>query len=128
MVYSLFVIETAQVVMNISDVFDLFAVGYGDLDTLDKIHLSWLAVPILTGLGASQSLSRIWLTRRKPVSFIVQCFYGYRIYLLTERSCIPSAIALVCRPYIYSLGCSLKETSFPSLNLLLRSSAASRYT
>ncbi|KAF8909916.1 hypothetical protein CPB85DRAFT_1414242 [Mucidula mucida] len=78
-VYSLFVIETAQVVMNISDVFDLFAVGYGDLDTLDKIHLSWLAVPILTGLGA----------------FIVQCFYGYRIYLLTERSWIPSVIALL---------------------------------
>ncbi|KAF9039538.1 hypothetical protein BDZ89DRAFT_945376, partial [Hymenopellis radicata] len=78
-VYSLFVIETAQVIMNISDVFDLFAVGYGDLDTLDQIHLSWLAVPVLTGL----------------VSFIVQCFYGHRIYLLTERCWIPSAIALL---------------------------------
>lgn len=53
-VYSLLVIETVQVVLNTWDVFDIFAAGFGDFDNLDHIHMSWFAVPIMTGLGASK--------------------------------------------------------------------------
>lgn len=31
--------------------FQVFATGYGNLETLSNVHLAWLSIPIMTGIG-----------------------------------------------------------------------------
>lgn len=51
LVYSSLLLEIAQTLMVTHDTFRIFATGYGDFSGLDDIHLLWLTLPILGGVG-----------------------------------------------------------------------------
>ena len=51
-VYLLWLIETAQTVTNIYYTFHTFCYNFGNLAGLDDVHITWFAIPILSGLGA----------------------------------------------------------------------------
>ena len=51
LVYSSLTLEIAQTIMVTHDAFNIFAIGFGDFTGLDEIHLLWLTLPILGGVG-----------------------------------------------------------------------------
>ncbi|KAF9484538.1 hypothetical protein BDN70DRAFT_890831 [Pholiota conissans] len=79
LVYGLFLIDTVQSILLLRDGFVTFGSGFGDIDGLDQAHLEWFSVPYTTAV----------------VSCIVQCFFAYRIYVLSGKSLwVPGAIVL----------------------------------
>lgn len=51
LVYSSLTLEMAQTFMVTHDSFKIFATGFGDFSGLDNLHLLWLTLPILGGVG-----------------------------------------------------------------------------
>ncbi|KAF9484539.1 hypothetical protein BDN70DRAFT_872318 [Pholiota conissans] len=77
LVYSLFILDTLQSILLAKDGFATFASGFGNKDQLNSVGLVWFSVPVLAAV----------------VSLIVECFFAYRIWVLSGRSYyIPSAI------------------------------------
>lgn len=58
LVYGVFLVDTAQVVLVTSDVFNSYARHYGDLEVLDSMQNEWLAVPVFSSIGNSSCVSR----------------------------------------------------------------------
>ncbi|KAF7354084.1 hypothetical protein MVEN_01095800 [Mycena venus] len=79
LVYTVYAIEFVQTMLMTNDAFSTFAYGFGDLSALTSLRLEWFALPILTGL----------------VAFIVQSFYAYRVYILSESWKAPLFIILI---------------------------------
>lgn len=50
-VFGIFLIEMTQTFLLTHDTFDVFALGWGDLNQLEDIHLTWLDTPIMSGIG-----------------------------------------------------------------------------
>jgi len=102
LVYSSLLLEIAQTLMVTHDTFRIFATGYGDFSGLDDIHLLWLTLPILGGVG-------LFLFSRCPTrDFKLGIFFGsdvvgllchltfaYRITLLSDSKAIGAVIASV---------------------------------
>lgn len=40
-----------QSVLVVHNMFQVFAIGYGNAETLSNVHLAWLSIPIMTGIG-----------------------------------------------------------------------------
>ncbi|KAJ7912728.1 hypothetical protein B0H13DRAFT_1712901 [Mycena leptocephala] len=72
LVYTVYSIQVVQIVMTTIDAFKIFGYGFDDVSALTKVNLSWFSVPVIIGL----------------VSFIVQSFYAYRIYVLSRSRII----------------------------------------
>lgn len=51
LVYSVFLIDTAQTILVTNDVFNVYAEHYGQPDVLTAIQNEWLAVPVFSGIG-----------------------------------------------------------------------------
>jgi len=79
LVYTLYLIETAQVIIVTNDSFDTYARGFGNLDSLASVKLEWLAVPVLCGI----------------VSCAVQLYYAYRLLLLSGSRLLASTISVI---------------------------------
>ncbi|KAJ6578127.1 hypothetical protein B0H19DRAFT_846325, partial [Mycena capillaripes] len=78
LVYTIYCIELVQIIFSTLDAFVIFGSGFGEVSALAQIHFAWLTSPILTAL----------------VSFIVQSFYAYRLYILSRsRIIVPILIA-----------------------------------
>lgn len=45
------IIETAQTILVMYDIFQAYAMHFGSMAFLDKAQTSWLGVPIITGIG-----------------------------------------------------------------------------
>lgn len=58
LVYGIYLLDTAQTFIVTSDVYQVYAKHYGQLDELTAMHNEWLAVPIFSGIG-SFAISRI---------------------------------------------------------------------
>lgn len=67
-VYGVYLIELVQTILVAHDAFAGYAIGYGNLQALDSAQLEWLAVPVFSGI----------------ISAVVQIFYGYRVYILSQ--------------------------------------------
>ncbi len=84
-VYSLLLVETLQTALTGADLYYWFVSGFGNLDHLTSPYVSAFDVPIIGSL----------------VSFTVQLFFVYRIWILSGRSswllCL--VICLVSRSY-----------------------------
>lgn len=50
-VYTIFALENFQTIVVGHDAYSFFAAGFGDVDNLDRVHLQWLGVPIISGIG-----------------------------------------------------------------------------
>lgn len=68
-VYTVFFLETVQTVLNGADLFYWFAAGYGDLTHLTSPFASSYDVPTIEAI----------------VSVIVQFFYAYRVWVLSNK-------------------------------------------
>lgn len=98
LVYGVYTIETIQTILITHDAHEGYARGFGNLAALDSAHYEWLAVPILSGIGAlSFIVLRPVLNRGTLVSCIVQLFYAYRVWLLSRSPWIAGVIAGVSR-------------------------------
>lgn len=53
LVYGLFLIETAQVIVASHDSFHQLALSWGVFSGLANVYLSWLTLPVLTGISTS---------------------------------------------------------------------------
>ncbi|KJA17362.1 hypothetical protein HYPSUDRAFT_70804 [Hypholoma sublateritium FD-334 SS-4] len=104
LVYGLFLLNTLQSILLLRDGFITFAKGYGDVDGLLNSHLEWLSVPYITSI----------------VSFIVQVFFAYRIYVAFERSYWISSVILMASAIqaIAGILAGTKDLQFRTYTLL----------
>lgn len=51
MVFTIFALDSLQTVLVILDAYKFFVANFGDTCALDRLHLEWLAVPVLTGIS-----------------------------------------------------------------------------
>ncbi|PBK78958.1 hypothetical protein ARMGADRAFT_1093617, partial [Armillaria gallica] len=79
LVYGLYVVEFVQTILVTHDAFAVFWYGFGVLEPLTDVHFNWLAVPIM---GAAAAFSG-------------QCFYAYRIFILSRSRIVPTLIICV---------------------------------
>ncbi|KAK7459663.1 hypothetical protein VKT23_009644 [Stygiomarasmius scandens] len=79
LVYGLFVLDILQTVLVTADAFHWFVFGFGNMDQLDDTFLNSWDVPLLDSV----------------ISLIVQCFYSWRIFILTKSWILPVIIVLV---------------------------------
>jgi len=80
--YFAFLLETLQTALNGADVFYWFIQGFGDVDRLQNSHFAPIDIPIIHAI----------------ISFVVQVYFCYRIWILNKRSswlCIIIATASV---------------------------------
>ncbi|PCH34932.1 hypothetical protein WOLCODRAFT_45078, partial [Wolfiporia cocos MD-104 SS10] len=78
-VYGLFVIETMQTIMLTHDAFHELAISFGDFAGLQNLYLLWFDLPILSGI----------------LSGATQCFYAWRIYVLSRSKIIGIFIVML---------------------------------
>ncbi len=57
LVYGTYIVEFVQTILLSCDAFAKFGYGFGDLNALTDVHLSWLIGPIMGAAGTS-SISR----------------------------------------------------------------------
>jgi hypothetical protein len=50
-IYFLFVVEIAQTILATKDAYSVYAEGFGQFEALDNMHLLWLTLPVMSGLG-----------------------------------------------------------------------------
>lgn len=79
LVYGLMIVETLQIIVATHDSFNELVYSWGNEESLVQLYLTWLTVPILTGL----------------TSCVIQCFYAWRIYILSKSKVISGSIVLI---------------------------------
>ncbi|KAH9064471.1 hypothetical protein EDB87DRAFT_1759384 [Lactarius vividus] len=80
--YFVFLVETVQTALTGGDIYYWFVAGFGNVERLENSHFAPIDVPILTTI----------------ISFIVQGYFCYRIWVLNSRSswiCWVIAVAAV---------------------------------
>ncbi|KAG2125490.1 hypothetical protein DEU56DRAFT_824814 [Suillus clintonianus] len=78
-VYGLFITETLQLVMATHDSFHTLALGWGNSVDLVTVWFTWFDLPFLTGF----------------TSATIQCFYAWRIYVLSKSYVLAITIAAI---------------------------------
>ncbi|KAI9445946.1 hypothetical protein H4582DRAFT_2069310 [Lactarius indigo] len=68
--YFIFLLETAQTALTGADVYYWFVAEFGNVQHLEKSHFAPIDIPIITAV----------------ISFIVQIYFCYRIWVLSRRS------------------------------------------
>lgn len=104
--YKLFVgivylLEVAQTTLVTRDGFLWFGTGWGNYEKSDGRTFIWLSVPLLCGIGIHL---HVWLqyTDKLLVSFMVQCFLAWRIYIFSKFKILLFIIPLV-KPSLINL-------------------------
>lgn len=85
MVYTVVVLEILQAIIITRSAYHVFGVGYGNFSFFNHVELSWLDVPVITGI----------------VAFIAEAFYAYRIRVLSQSNWIALVILFFA---IFQLG------------------------
>ncbi|TFK74294.1 hypothetical protein BDN72DRAFT_80553 [Pluteus cervinus] len=78
-VSAIFLLETLQTIVIFHDCFIAFTEGLVDPSAVNSIQLSWFGIVVLDGI----------------TSFVVQIFFAYRIFVLSESRIMPSIICVV---------------------------------
>ncbi|KAJ6503137.1 hypothetical protein DFH09DRAFT_1201808, partial [Mycena vulgaris] len=55
LVYIVFTIDVVQTILITHDAFATFEYGFGDFSAVTKLRLDWVTIPIIGGLGNSES-------------------------------------------------------------------------
>ncbi|KJA21546.1 hypothetical protein HYPSUDRAFT_724975 [Hypholoma sublateritium FD-334 SS-4] len=79
LVYSVYLLEAVQTILLMENAWRVYASGFGNLEVFDEVETSWLSVGILGGL----------------VACMVQSFYAYRIYVLSQSRIITGIIVFM---------------------------------
>ncbi|KAJ4488078.1 hypothetical protein J3R30DRAFT_3433109 [Lentinula aciculospora] len=79
LVYGLYILDFAQTLLVTAFVFRMLGSGWGNLDTLESVGLSWIALPFFNAVSGTT----------------VQCFYAWRIYILSKSIPLTLTITLL---------------------------------
>ncbi|KAK0483076.1 hypothetical protein EDD18DRAFT_1084315 [Armillaria luteobubalina] len=79
LVYGIYIVELVQTILVAHSAFAIFGYGFGDMEVLIKMHFDWLVIPIMTAI----------------VTLVGQCFYAYRIFILSRSRIIPAFVICV---------------------------------
>ncbi|KAI0724005.1 hypothetical protein C8T65DRAFT_93159 [Cerioporus squamosus] len=79
LIYSLYTIECVQVAMASHDADKVLGTGWGNTEELYRTHWLWINAPVMTGI----------------VSTTVQCYFSWRIYVLSGSALLSVLICLV---------------------------------
>ncbi|TFK86051.1 hypothetical protein K466DRAFT_551121 [Polyporus arcularius HHB13444] len=79
LIYSLYIIECLQVAMASHDADKVLGAGWGNTEELYRAHWLWITSPVFTGI----------------VSTTVQCYFSWRIYMLSGSAPLSVLICLI---------------------------------
>ncbi|KAI0807597.1 hypothetical protein C8Q74DRAFT_75532 [Fomes fomentarius] len=79
LIYTLYIVECIQVILASHDAYKVLGEGWGDIDALTKVHYQWIDSQMITGI----------------VSAIVQCYFSWRIYVLSTSATLAAFISFV---------------------------------
>ncbi|KAF5334589.1 hypothetical protein D9757_015052 [Collybiopsis confluens] len=104
LVYGLYVLDALQAFLVTDFIFTSLASGWGNLQTLESIGISWFALPFLNAI----------------ISAAVECFYAWRIYTLSKSAILTLlvvSLALVngCAGVAFSIIMRTRVQSFADL-------------
>ncbi len=51
LVYGVYMLEFVQTAFVTYDAFKIFALGFGDLESLTAVHFHWLTIPVMSAIG-----------------------------------------------------------------------------
>ncbi|OBZ73530.1 hypothetical protein A0H81_06410 [Grifola frondosa] len=75
----IFTLETLQTITATHDSFHELALSWGNFESLTELYLTWFTLPVLTGV----------------ISATIQCFYAWRIYVLSTSRILTLVIVLI---------------------------------
>ncbi|KAF8162608.1 hypothetical protein B0H34DRAFT_643560, partial [Crassisporium funariophilum] len=108
LVYGVYLLEILQTILISQVAFHAFGEGFGNLVALDEIGLTWLAVPVISGI----------------VAFLAEAFYAYRIRILSDSNVVPGfilALAFIQLGGGIATAVEIKQTVYFSRLLTTRS-------
>ncbi|KDQ21475.1 hypothetical protein BOTBODRAFT_182798 [Botryobasidium botryosum FD-172 SS1] len=79
LVYTVFVADCLQTIITAHSAWQFFSTGWGDVNVFQEPSWSWIAVPLSNGF----------------VSASVQCFFAYRIWVLSESRIVSTIVAVL---------------------------------
>lgn len=79
LVYGVYILESAQSVLIAGTEWRVFVTGFGNVEVIDQIDLTWLTIPILTAID----------------TFFVQGFYAHRIRILSRSKKVMGMIIVL---------------------------------
>ncbi|KAI0683610.1 hypothetical protein C8T65DRAFT_749440 [Cerioporus squamosus] len=79
LVWGTFIWEWVQVGLITQNYFDIYVYDYGSIQSLTAYHNSWFSAPIMTAV----------------VSFVVQCFFAWRIWMLSSSKVLTGVIVFL---------------------------------
>ena len=95
-VWFMYLFEVLQTILLTHDTFHQLAVSFGNMEGLGKPYLIGFELPIQSGISTSPAPPPYpALTRRRAVASITQCFYAWRIYILSGSKWFPMLIVAV---------------------------------
>ncbi|TCD61565.1 hypothetical protein EIP91_008256, partial [Steccherinum ochraceum] len=103
-----FILELVQVILTTRDGWQIFASGWGDYQNADDVRLTWFSIPIMSGI----------------IGCVVQLFYGWRVYALSNNFYVATAIALSALLQMgFSIGVGVETLRVKHLSLVTGSEA-----
>ncbi|KAI0709503.1 hypothetical protein C8Q76DRAFT_799500 [Earliella scabrosa] len=79
LIYVLYALECLQITLASHDAYKVLGEGWGDPEALFNPHLLWFETPVMTGI----------------ISAIVQCYFAWRIYVLSVSRVLSGLICLL---------------------------------
>jgi len=74
-----YILELVQIVLATRDAFRTFGPGWGDMEVLDQVAWIWFSIPVMSSI----------------ISFTVQMFFAWRIWILSRKVWIPIAVVII---------------------------------
>ncbi|KIY46446.1 hypothetical protein FISHEDRAFT_75636 [Fistulina hepatica ATCC 64428] len=114
---TLFCLETAQTALIMYDALKAFALVFGDVTQLNKVHSAWMNIPIMTGVVSSlvhlffcwriYSLSKNWISIGVIMAFslcqlVTAIYFGTRVYHIGEYSLLQATTQVPCSVWLAS--------------------------
>jgi len=141
LVYTVFLLDLASTTMCIADAFHWFAEGFGNLFTLDDIHLSAIDTPMLgaclAAIAQSYYCYRLWTINRKtlPICILVvlialaQVVSGIYGAVVGSRIGKFSKVAAELQPtvYILNIGAAVADVLIAVTMTILLSRSRTRH-
>lgn len=92
-----FIFETIQTILLTHDTFHKLAISFGDYQGLLNPYYIWFDLPVQSAIRMCSIPSSVaLLTSAAIVSSITQCFYAWRIKVLSNSRIVALSIVVVC--------------------------------
>ena len=93
-------LETVQTILLTRDGYRQLVLGWGNQVYLEELGLLWLDLPVFIGISEQQNSTsnhrNCWCKTVISGSCSIQCFYAWRLYILSRSKVLCGTIAAVC--------------------------------